>query len=281
MADAKWTLQITPRQSLFSFPVREIWTYRDLLYLLVHRDFVALYKQTVLGPLWFLLQPLLMTLVFTVVFGRIAQLSTDELPQVLFYLAGITCWTYFSETLTKTSETFLLNAQLFGKVYFPRVIVPLSIVISNLLKFGIQLFLFLMFVGYYWSQGTDIVLRPAALLLPLLILLMGGLGLALGMIISALTTKYRDLRFLLTFAVQLLMFATPVIYPMSTIPSEYRSYIALNPVTPIIEAFRFGFLGRGDFDWLHLSYSFGVMILLLSFAFVIFNRIEKTFMDTV
>jgi lipopolysaccharide transport system permease protein len=279
--EQSWSLTIRPSRGLLEIPFREIWSYRDLLLLLVRRDFVALYKQTILGPLWFLIQPVLTTLMFTFVFGRIANISTDGLPHILFYLAGVTCWTYFAETLTKTSETFTTNANLFGKVYFPRVVVPLSIVISNLIKFGVQLALFLVFVGLYAWRGADISINAAALLLPALVLLMGGIGLGLGMIISAMTTKYRDLRFLLQFAVQLLMFATPVIYPVSTLPEKYRIFILANPITPIIETFRFGFLGRGSFEPAMLGYSLAFMLLVLFLATMIFNQVEKNFMDTV
>ena len=277
----EWSMQIEPERGVFSVPFAEIWAYRDLLALLVRRDFVAMYKQTILGPLWFLIQPVLTTLVFTIVFGRIAKISTDELPQMLFYLAGVTCWTYFAESLTKTSETFTTNANIFGKVYFPRVIVPLSIIVSNLLKFGVQFLLFLAFVGYYLAIGANIHMNLWALLLPLLILLMGGLGLGMGMIISSMTTKYRDLRFLLTFAVQLFMYATPVIYPLSTIPDKYRLLVLANPITPIVETFRYGFLGKGTVDVLHLAYSGAFMVVVLGLAMIIFNQVEKNFMDTV
>ncbi|MEG3637862.1 ABC transporter permease [Magnetococcus sp. PR-3] len=276
-----WSLVITPKRRLLEIPVREIWYYRDLLLLLVRRDFVALYKQTILGPLWFLIQPVLTTLMFTLVFNKIAGLSTDGLPSVLFYLAGVTCWTYFSETLTKSSETFTLNANIFGKVYFPRIIVPLSIVISNLIKFGVQFTLFLAFLAYYLYQGSPVAPNKVLLILPLLLLLMGGLGLGMGMIISAMTTKYRDLRFLLTFAVQLFMYATPVIYPLSTLDQKYQWILLLNPVTPIIETFRYGFLGNGSYEPFYLAYSFAFMTTVLFVAMVIFNQVEKNFMDTV
>lgn len=276
-----WTLTISPRRGLLEIPFREIWTYRDLLLLLVRRDFVAMYKQTILGPLWVLIQPVLTTLMFTFVFGRIADISTDGLPHILFYLVGVTCWTYFADTLTKTAETFTTNANLFGKVYFPRIIVPISVVISNLIKFGVQFLLFGSFFTYYWIKGADVSLNSVALLLPVLVFLMGGIGLGLGMIISAMTTKYRDLRFLLAFAVQLLMYATPVIYPVSALPEKYRMVILANPMTPIIETFRYGFLGRGSFEPVHLLYSLGFMTLLLFVATVIFSQVEKNFMDTV
>lgn len=276
-----WTMTIRPTRGALEIPVREVWAYRDLLMLLVRRDFVAMYKQTILGPLWFIIQPVLTTLVFTLIFGRIANISTDGLPHMLFYLAGVTCWTYFSESLTKTSETFIQNANIFGKVYFPRVIVPLSIVVSNLIKLAVQLLLFFGFVAYYRLAGADVVLNSVALMLPVLILLMGGIGLGMGMIISSLTTKYRDFRFLISFAVQLFMYATPIIYPVSTLPEQYRIYIMANPITPIIETFRYGFLGRGEFDPLHLLYSFVFMLIVLFLATIIFNQVEKNFMDTV
>jgi len=277
----EWTMTICPDRDFLDIPIKEIWAYRDLLLLLVRRDFVSMYKQTVLGPLWFVIQPVLTTLVFTLVFGNIAKISTDGLPQILFYMAGITCWNFFAESLTKTSETFTQNAAVFGKVYFPRIIVPLSIIISNLLKLAIQLALFWAFLGYYWLSTETVQPNSAALLLPLLIILMGGIGLGMGMIISALTTKYRDLRFLLNFAVQLFMYATPVIYPLSTLPEKYKIFILANPITPIVETFRYGFLGKGSFDIIYLSYSFGFMVLVLALAVVIFNQVEKNFMDTV
>jgi len=276
-----WTMVIRPERKLWEIPFKEIWDYRDLLVLLVRRDFVSMYKQTVLGPLWFVIQPVLTTLVFTLVFGKIANLSTDGLPQVLFYLAGVTCWTYFSESLTKTSETFIQNANVFGKVYFPRIIVPLAIIVSNLLKLAVQMLLFAGFLAYFWLNDADIAINSVALLFPLLVILMGGIGLGMGMIISAMTTKYRDLRFLLTFAVQLFMYATPIIYPVSTLPEKYKVFILANPITPIIETFRYGFLGKGNFDPSQLLYSFGVMVVILLFATIIFNQVEKNFMDTV
>lgn len=276
-----WTTIIKPNRRIFDIPIREIWSYRDLLFLLVHRDFVSMYKQTILGPLWFIIQPVLTTLVFTVIFGNIAKIPTDGLPPMLFYLAGLTCWAYFSECLTKTSETFITNANVFGKVYFPRVIVPLSIVVSGLLKFFVQFILFLCFLAYFMLDNNSIQPNKYMLLLPLLLLLMAGISLGAGMIISSLTTKYRDLRFLLSFAVQLLMYATPVIYPISTLPEQYRIFILANPITPVIETFRYAFLGNGTLDFYHLLYSLGFMLVLLTFAIVIFNQVEKNFMDTV
>ncbi len=272
---------IGPPQGWLSLNVREVWRYRDLLWLLVYRDFVSLYKQTILGPIWFLIQPVMTTLVFTLVFKNIAGLSTDGLPAILFYLVGITCWGYFSESLTKTSETFTANANIFGKVYFPRVIVPLSIIASNLLKFAVQFALFLVFWTYYKFSGHAIAMNAAVFWFPVLILIMAGIGLGLGMIISSLTTKYRDLRFLLQFAVQLAMYATPVIYPASTLPEKYQWLILLNPLTPILETFRYAFLGVGQYSLGGLAYSACCAVFIMFAGAVIFNRVEKTFMDTV
>ena len=278
--DEPWTLEITPRRSLLDIPFHDLFYYRDLLFLFVKRDFVAFYKQTILGPLWFLIQPILTTLMMTLVFGNIAGLSTDGLPKVLFYLAGVTMWGYFSECLTKTATTFSDNAHLFGKVYFPRLITPLAIISSNLLKFAIQLALFLTFWGYFLAQGA-IEPQLTALLFPALIVLMAMISLGLGLIFSAMTTKYRDLRFLLTFGIQLFMYATPVIYPVSTIPEKYAWIIRSNPITPLIETFRHGFLGAGHFSWTVLGYSAAFATIILMIGTIIFNKVEATFMDTV
>jgi lipopolysaccharide transport system permease protein len=272
---------IEPPTIWLSLNLWEVWRYRDLLLLMVYRDFVSLYKQTILGPIWFLLQPMMTTLVFTLIFQNIARVSTDGLPGVLFYLAGVTCWTYFSETLTKTSETFSSNANIFGKVYFPRIIVPLSIVVSGLLKFAVQLCLFLCVLVYYYLHDANVFLNWTIILFPLLVALMAMIGLGFGMIISAMTTKYRDLRFLLQFAIQLAMYGTPVIYPSSTIPEQYKWIIAANPLTPIFETFRHGFLGVGEYNITQLAYSAVFSICLFLLGTVIFNRAERTFMDTV
>ena len=277
-----WSLIIEPQRSLLDLRLRELWRYRDLVLLFVRRDFVSVYKQTILGPLWYLIQPLLTTLTFTVIFGNIAGLSTDGLPQFLFYMSGTVVWSYFAACLTKTSETFVQNANLFGKVYFPRLAVPISILISNLLTFLIQFGLFLVFIPYFTLRGTEI--HPNwfwVLLSPILVLMMAGLGLGFGIIISSLTTKYRDLRFLVQFGVQLLMYATPVIYPVSVIPERFRWIILANPMTPIVEAFRYAFLGGGTVDSYHLVYSFVFMLVVVFLGSVIFNRVEQTFMDTV
>lgn len=276
--------EIKPQNSLFDLKLRDTWEYRDLLGLLVRRDFVSFYKQTILGPLWFFIQPIFTTIIFTFVFGNLAGISTDGLPQPLFYLAGITAWNYFAECLTKTSTVFKDNAGIFGKVYFPRLIMPLSIVVSNLVKFGIQFGLFLAMMGYYMLNDASFSPNSYILLFPVLILLMAALGLGLGMIISAMTTKYRDLAFLVTFGVQLLMYATTVIYPLSVALEKYPKYswiIEYNPMTTIIETFRYGFLGEGTFSWEALGYTSGVTAVILLAGIVIFNKVEKNFVDTV
>ncbi|RYD57386.1 MAG: ABC transporter permease [Sphingobacteriales bacterium] len=280
-AQDNWSEVIEPKTSSLHIPAKAVWNYRDLLMLLVRRDFVATYKQTVLGPVWFFLQPVLTTLTFTFIFGRVAGLSTDGMPMMLFYMAGITLWNYFGECLNRTATVLRDNASIFGKVYFPRLVMPLSIIISNLVKLGIQLVLFILFWLFYVVTGANIHPNGAILLLPFLIIIMGGLGLGLGMIISSMTTKYRDLVFLLTFGVQLLMYATPVIYPLSSIDAKYRWLIAANPMTPIIETFRYAFLGSGTFSILSLTYSAVFMIITLLAGIVIFNKVERSFMDTV
>jgi lipopolysaccharide transport system permease protein len=276
-----WTLIIRPKTRWFDLHLGDLWRYRDLVMLFVWRDFVSFYKQTILGPLWFIIQPLLTTLTFTVIFGNIAQLSTDGLPKILFYLSGITAWNYFSDCLLKTSETFTANSTLFGKVYFPRLAVPVSIVISNLIKFAIQLGLFLGFYFYFLGRGTTARPTSALLLMPLLVLLMAGLGLGSGIIVSALTTRYRDLRFLVQFGTQLLMYSTPVIYPLSKLPAEYRWIMLANPMTPVIETFRYAFLGTGTFSWNLLGISAAVTLLILAAGVLLFNKVERTFMDTI
>ena len=277
----EWDLIIEPQNSLFDLHLKDVWRYRDLLWLLVKRDFVSFYKQTILGPLWFFIQPLFTTIIFTFIFGNLAGLSTDGLPQPLFYMAGITAWNYFSDCLTKTSTVFRDNAQIFGKVYFPRLIMPLSIVVSNLVRFGVQFLLFLFMLMYYYFTDASFHITTAVLLFPLLVLLMALLGLGLGLIITALTTKYRDLAFLISFGVQLMMYATTVIYPLSASPANYKILIELNPMTGIIEAFRFGFLGKGVLSFNTLGYSTLVTLLSLLLGVVIFNKTEKTFVDTV
>jgi lipopolysaccharide transport system permease protein len=276
-----WDLIITPRKKWYDLQLADVWRYRDLITLFVRRDFVSRYKQTILGPLWFIIQPLITSLVFTVIFGNIAGLPTDGLPQYLFYLSGNVMWGYFSSCLNGTSDTFISNAGIFGKVYFPRLVTPISIIISNLLSFAIQFVFFLGFYVYFYLQGAAITFSFWAATLPLLVLLMAGLGLGFGIIISSMTTKYRDLRYLVTFGVSLWMYATPVIYPVSSIPERWRWVADVNPVTPIIETFRAGFLGAGNASWLGLAYSTGFMLLVMFIGVVIFNRVEKTFIDTV
>lgn len=276
-----WDMIIQPQRSWFDVRLGELWKARDLIMLFVWRDFVSVYKQTILGPLWYLIQPVLTTLTFTIFFGRIAKLSTDGLPQFLFYMSGTVIWGYFASCLTKTSSTFTANAGLFGKVYFPRLAVPISILISNLITFALQFLLFLGFLVYFMATGSSVYPNAGMLLLPVLLLIMAGLGLGFGIIVSALTTRYRDLSFLVTFGVQLLMYATPIIYPLSSIPERFRFLISANPMTPIIEAFRYAFLGTGSISAMNLLYSFSVMLFALALGILLFNRIEATFMDTV
>ncbi|MGB3585403.1 MAG: ABC transporter permease [Tunicatimonas sp.] len=276
-----WTLEVTPRTRWLDIDLREIWRYRDLLTLFIKRDIVITYKQTVLGPLWFFIQPILTTVMFTIVFGNIAKIPTGGVPPLLFYLSAIIAWNYFAECLKTTSDAFKKNEDIFGKVYFPRIIMPLAIVSANLVKFGIQFLLFLGFWLFFFLKGTDLYIRPEVLVLPILILMIAGLGLGFGMLISSLTTKYRDLNFLIQFGIQLAMYATPVIYPLETAPEAYRTLILANPMTAIIEAFRHIFLGAGSFSLINLSYSLASMLLILFLGLIVFQRTEKTFMDTV
>lgn len=277
----QWDLVIEGSGSLIDLKLREVWHYRDLLLMFVKRDFVSFYKQTILGPAWFFVQPLFTTIIFTFVFGNLAQLSTDGLPQPLFYLAGITAWNYFADCITKTSTVFKDNANIFGKVYFPRLIMPLSIVTSNLVRFGVQMLLFIGMMVYYWAVGGSFQITPAVLLFPVLIVMMALFGLGLGLIITAMTTKYRDLSFLVGFGVQLLMYVTTVIYPLSAAPERYRWLIELNPMTGMIEAFRYAFLGKGEFTAGSLGYSALITVIIMFLGVVIFNRTEKNFVDTV
>jgi lipopolysaccharide transport system permease protein len=278
----EWDLIIKAKSPVLDMKIQDLWRYRDLLVVFVKRDFVSFYKQTVFGPLWFFIQPLFTTLVFAFVFGNFAKISTDGLPQFLFYLSGITAWNYFADCLTKTSSVFKDNASIFSKVYFPRLILPLSIVVSNLVRFGVQLVLLLLAIAYFSiAQGFNMQFNISLLLFPFLVLLMALLGLGLGLIITALTTKYRDLTFLISFGVQLLMYGTTVIYPLSAAPQKYKPLIALNPMTPIIEAFRYGFLGKGSFSTGSLAYATIAAFLLLVVGLFLFNRTEKNFVDTI
>jgi lipopolysaccharide transport system permease protein len=277
----EWTEIIQPRTNLLDLGLKDVWRYRDLVMLFVRRDFVSTYKQTILGPIWFFIQPLLTTITYIVIFGNVAKLSTDGLPMLAFYLAGVTIWNYFATTLTATSSVFTNNAAIFGKVYFPRLTMPISIVISNLIRFGIQFGLFLVAWLYYLITSNTIHPNGYVFLTPLLILVMGLLSLGLGMIFSALTTKYRDLAMLLTFGIQLLMYATPVIYPLSSIPEKYKWFVLANPMSSIVETFRYGFLGSGTFSWTYLGYSVAVTLVILFIGTIIFNKVQKSFTDTV
>ncbi len=280
--EKEWTMIIRPQEKLWKVNLKEIWDYRDLIELFVKRNIVTVYKQTVLGMGWFLIQPVLTVIMNMVVFGGIAQMSTDGLPQALFYLAGNVCWFYFSDCLNQTSSTFLANQGIFGKVYFPRLVVPISTVISNLLRFGIQLGLFVAVYLYFLINGTDVCPNWAILIVPFLIVMMAGLGLGFGILISSMTTKYRDLTILFTFVVQLWMYATPIVYPISMVTNEtLRTIIMLNPMTSIIEAFKYATLGQGYFSWEALGYSFAFMSILLVWGVVIFNKVQRSFMDTV
>ena len=280
----EWDIIITNKTSLFNIDLGEIWRYRDLLVMYVKRDIVTFYKQTILGPLWFVIQPLFTTIMFMFVFGGIAGISTDGIPQAVFYLAGLVCWNYFQDCLSKCSDTFNANQAIFFFFYFPRLVVPLSIVISNLIKMAIQFALFLVVYIYYFASGIDFHLNAAISLVPLLVVMLGGLGLGFGMIISSMTTKYRDLRFLITFGVQLWMYATPVIYPLSVMKETYPKYIwvlVANPLTAILETFKYAFTGAGELNWLYLGYSFAFTIIILLLGIVIFNRVQRNFMDVI
>jgi lipopolysaccharide transport system permease protein len=279
-----WDIEISAQNSLFDLKLKDVWHYRDLLLLLVRRDFVSFYKQTILGPVWFFIQPVITILFYILVFGNLAGIPVDGLPKPLFYLAGIIIWNYFAECLTKTSTVFKDNAALLGKVYFPRLIMPLSIVLSNLVKFGVQFLLFIILYVVYLFNGSVIAPNIFLLLFPLLILMIAALGLGMGMIISAVTTKYRDLAFVVSFGVPLLMYTTTVVFPLSVAQAKYPAYswlIKFNPVTAVIETFRYGFLGRGSFSWDLIGYSLTTTIITLLVGTIIFNKVEKTFVDTI
>jgi lipopolysaccharide transport system permease protein len=279
--EENWTMVIRPQRTWWDLQLGELWRYRDLVRLLVWRDFVAQYKQTILGPLWYLINPILSSIIFTIVFGNVAKLSTDGLPPFIFYTAGNTLWMYFSMCLTNTANTFTANAAIFGKVYFPRLSIPVSVVISNLISFVLRFVMFLAFLLYFYLKGSDVRPNGWVLSLPLLLFIMAGLGLGFGIIISSLTTKYRDLQQLLGFGVQLMMYATPIIYPLSTVPDNWKWLLLANPVTPVIEVFRLGFLGVSGMNPLFLVYSFIFMVVVLVIGIFIFNHVENTFMDTV
>lgn len=279
-----WLFEITPKNKFFSLNLKEVWQYRDLLFLFVKRDVITVYKQTVLGPLWYLIQPLFTAITFTIIFNNVAGINTGNVPPFLFNLAGITVWNYFTACLNGTSDTFKANAGIFGKVYFPRIITPLSVVISNLIKFGIQFFIFIAFYCYYYIQGKDLSLNGSVLLFPLLILVMGILGLGLGMFISSLVTKYRDFSYLIGFGIQLLMYLSAVMYPMELIKQKLPGYgwiVEYNPLAYIIETSRYMLLNVGEISILGLCYTAIITIVVFFVGLLVFNKTEKSFIDTV
>ena len=278
--NTEWTNVISSDHSLFKLNLKEVWDYRDLVYMFVKRDFVSSFKQTILGPLWFFINPIFTTVVYLIVFGNIANLSTDGAPKILFYLAGVTLWNYFSSSLGGTSNVFVGNAGIFGKVYFPRLVMPITIVISNLMRFGVQFLLFLVVFFYYWYKG-EVTPNWWVLFTPIFILMMSLFALGVGMIFSSLTTKYRDLSMLLTFGISLYMYATPVIYPTSMLSAKIQPYAKYNPLTGIFEGFKYAWMGVGEFNPIMLVYSTIIILILLAIGTVIFNKVEKGFMDTV
>lgn len=278
--EGEWDHVIQSQTSLFDLRLNEVWHYRDLLFLFVRRDFVTVYKQTILGPLWFFIQPILTTITFTIIFGNVAQLSTDGAPKLVFYMAGITLWNYFSTCLTAVSGVFNANAGIFGKVYFPRLIMPLTIVISNLMKFVVQFVMFLVFVFYFYFQG-EIQPNFWILLTPIVIVLMAVISMGIGLILSSMTTKYKDLTMLIGFGIQLFMYATPVIYPSSSIPEGYQWLIQMNPLSGLFDYMRFAYLGVGEFGLTSLLYPTGFAFIILALGIVVFNKVQKSFMDTV
>lgn len=278
--NTEWTNVISSDHSLFKLNLKEVWDYRDLVYMFVKRDFVSSFKQTILGPLWFFINPIFTTVVYLIVFGNIANLSTDGAPKILFYLAGVTLWNYFSSSLGSTSNVFVGNSNIFGKVYFPRLVMPITIVVSNLMRFGVQFLLFLVVFFYYWYKG-EVTPNWWVLFTPIFILMMSLFALGVGMIFSSLTTKYRDLSMLLTFGISLYMYATPVIYPTSMLSSKIQPYAIYNPLTGIFEGFKYAWMGVGEFNPIMLVYSTIIILILLAIGTVIFNKVEKGFMDTV
>lgn len=281
MENNNWTTIIKPKTGWFDINLKELFQYKDLVIMFVKRDFKTLYKQTILGPLWIIINPLLTTIMYTIVFGNIANISTDGMPQILFYMLGTTVWTYFSTSLTKTSTTFTANSSIFGKVYFPRLVTPISTVVSGVINFVVQFVMFLCFAIYYYVIGAPIQPNMYILITPLLLVQLACLSLGFGVIISSLTTKYRDLAVLVTFGVQLWMYATPVVYPASQIGGRLKTLMMLNPVSPIVESFRYAFLGSGSIPWNFLGISVVTTLVVLFIGVVLFSRVEKTFMDTV
>lgn len=282
--DDEWDIVIKPKEKGIHLHLKEVWKYKDLLYLYVKRDFISAYKQTILGPLWFFIQPIFSTLIYTLVFGGIAQISTDGLPPMLFYMAGVLCWNYFTDCLSRSSGTFMGNANVFSKVYFPRLVVPIAGLVSAVLKMFIQLLLFFSIYIYFLFNGSPIGINSAVLLFPLLIIMMAGIGFGIGIIISSVTIKYRDLNILFSFAIGLMMYITPIIYPLSAIPSKYGAFkwiIQLNPLSSVVEAFRYGMLGTGELSWGGLLYSGVFTIIIVLIGIVTFNKVERRFIDIV
>jgi len=280
--DEQWDLIIQPKAHMLDLKLKEVWKYRELLLLFVKRDFTAQYKQTILGPLWHFIQPVFTSIVFLLVFGKIANIPTDGVPPILFYLSGITIWNYFTSCLSSTSGTFLANAGIFGKVYFPRLVIPLAALVSNLVKFGIQILLLIALMLFFAFKGTSFHIGISLLMIPVLIMMIAGMGMGLGIIISSLTTKYRDLNILIGFAVQLLMYATPIAYPLSFLKhNKFASWIQWNPITPIVEAFRYGLFHQGSFNAGSLLYSAAFIAIILFIGLITFTKVERTFMDTV
>jgi len=279
-----WDIVIKPREKGFNLKLKEVWAYRDLLYMYIKRDFIATYKQTILGPAWFFIQPIFTTLIFLVVFTGIAGISTDGIPPILFYMSGNVLWTYFSECLNRSTTTFSANASVFSRVYFPRLVVPLSVLVSALIRLFIQLLMFFAFYVYYYATGANISINAYALLFPILVLIIAGVGFGFGIIISSITIKYRDLSILFSFAVGLLMYITPIIYPLSAIPQKYKAYtwiIQLNPLSSVVETFRYAFLGEGAFSWWALAYSILFTILISVIGILTFNKVERRFVDII
>lgn len=282
--DDHWDIVIKPKEKGLHLNLKEVWRYRDLLYLFVHRDFAATYKQTILGPLWFFIQPIFTTIIFTVVFGGIAGIPTDGLPQPLFYMAGILCWNFYSDCLNRSTGTFFANAGVFSKVYFPRLVAPIAGIATSIIKMLIQLLLFFAFYAYYIYDGSSIGINLYALLFPVLVIMLAGLGFGVGILISSVTIKYRDLSILFSFVIGLLMYITPVIYPLSAIPEKYMQYkwlIQLNPLSSVVETFRYGFLGTGEFSWFSLGYSMIFTVIIVLLGIVTFNKVERRFVDIV
>ena len=281
MQEQQWDMVLKPKTGWFDINFKELWQYRELVVMFVKRDFVTYYKQTILGPLWYIIQPLFTTLVFTVVFGQVAKIPTDNLPPFLFYMTGNVAWGYFSACLMGTSNTFTSNASIFGKVYFPRLTVPIATVISSLMQFGIQFILFLCFYFYFIYTGAPIIPKIWILALPLLVLQMALVGFGVGVLVSSMTTKYKDLRFAMGFIVQLWMYATPIVYPLTQVPEWFRAWYSLNPMVSIVECFRYAFLGSGAIQWNYIMISWAVTLFILCIGILLFSKIEKNFMDTV